>query len=118
VAQRDRVKRTTDEILENAARLVAGTINPEAMGITVEEVDVENFVKSFKEAATQLLYHKGTLLVAIGRYAHTDNSGIYSIDMNYILQHIERNMHTKFYFFHGISLWFSKEDIIAHWLPQ
>lgn len=118
MAHKERVKRTTDEILENAARLVAGTINPEAMGIAVEEVDVENFVKYFKEAATQLLYRKETLLVAIGRYAHTDNSGIYSIDMNYILNHIERNMHTKFYFFHGISLWFSKEDIIAHWLPQ
>lgn len=110
--------RSQEEILDQTARIVAGTINPEKMGLAPEQVDVENFIKYFKEMVTQLLYRKSALYLAIGHAVNTDSSGVYSYDMQFILNYIEEKMHTKFYFYHGIILWVCKNDLYAVHLPH
>jgi len=110
--------RSQEEVLDQAARIVAETINANAMGITPEQVDVEHFIQYFKEAATQMLYSKEALYIAIGPYTNTDFSGVYSYDMQEILESIQYHMHTKFYFYYGVALWLCKNDLYAVWLPH
>lgn len=113
-----RLKRSKEEILDQSARIIAGTIDPEKMGLTPEEVDVENFIKNFKVSLSRLLLNSDTVYLAIGTYLNTDSSGIYSNSLQEILHYIETEMKTKFYFHHGIALWISKNDLFAVWLPQ
>ena len=112
------IKRSREEILDQTARIVAGTINPEKMNQHPDEVDVEHFIEHFKEALSQLLYNKEAVYLAIGLAVNTDFSGIYSHDMQFILESIEKEMDTKFYFYHGIVLWVCKNDLYAVWLPH
>lgn len=112
------VNRSKEEILDHTARIVAGTINPEKMQLTVEEVDVEGFIKYFKEALSQLFYRKEAVYIAIGPAVNTDFSGVYSHDMQFILENIEEKMGTKFYFYHGVALWVCQNDLYAVWLPH
>ena len=118
MARRASKNRSEEEILYQAARLVAGTINAEKMGIAPEEVDVENFIKYFKEMLSQVFTCNDAVLLAIGTYVNTDSSGVYSNAMQFILNGIEEKMHTKFYFYHGILIWACKNDLYAVWLPQ
>lgn len=118
MANRALTNRSEEEILDQAARLVAGTINAEKMGLKPEEVDVENFIKYFKESLSQVLSQKDAVLLAIGKYVNTDSYGVYSDAIQFILNCIEEKMHTKFYFYHGIALWVCKNDLYAVWLPH
>lgn len=118
MARRAQKIRSEEEILDTAARLVAGTINAEKMGITPEEVDLENFIKYFKEYLSQLFSHNEAILLAIGTYVNTDKTGVYSRAMQFILNGIEQEMHTKFYFYHGTLIWACKNDLYAVYLPQ
>ena len=110
--------RSEEEILDQAARIVAGTINAEKMGLTPEEVDVENFIKYFKEFLSRLLSYTDAAFIAIGKYVNTDSSGVYSDAMQTILNAIESKMQTKFYFYHGVAIWVCKNDLYAVWLPH
>ena len=110
--------RSEEEILDQTARIVAGTINPEKMGISAEDVDVENFIKYFKEYLSHLLTYTDAAFIAIGPYVNTDCSGVYSNAMQTILNGIESKMQTKFYFYHGVALWVCKNDLYAVWLPH
>lgn len=112
------LNRSEEEILDRAARLVAGTINAEKMGVAPEEVDVENFIKNFKELLSHLLSLQDAVHLAIGTAVNGDFSGVYSYGMQYILDCIEEKMQTQFYFYHGISLWVCKNDLYAVWLPH
>lgn len=118
MAQKRRPKRSPEEILTQSAQLVAGTINPYEMGLEPEQVDIENFIKFFKEKAADMLKSKDALLVSIGPAINMDNDGIYSNDMREILDYIEEKMQTKFYFHYGLLLWFCKDDAYANWLPH
>ena len=110
--------RSEEEILDQAARLVAGTINAEKMCIAPEEVNVEIFIKYFKESLSHLLSLQNAVHLAIGTAVNGDFSGVYSYGMQYILDCIEEKMQTRFYFYHGISLWVCKNDLFAVWLPH
>lgn len=112
------ITRSEEEILDQAARLVAGTINPEAMGLTPDEVDVELFIRTFKEIVRQMLNYKEALYLAIGTYVNADSSGVYSLDMQDILRGIESRTYIDFHFYHGIALWLCKNDLYAVWLPH
>ena len=118
MANRAMQNRSEEEVLDQAARLVAGTINAEKMGIADEEVDVDNFIKYFKEFLAHLLSLQDAVHIAIGTAVNGDFSGVYSHGMFYILDRIEEKMQTKFYFYHGISLWVCKNDLYAVWLPH
>ena len=118
MANRALKNRSEEEIIDQAARLVAGTINAEKMGIAPEEVDIENFIKYFKELLSQVLSYNEPVLLAIGKFVNTDSCGIYSNAIQFILNGIEQRMQTKFYFYHGISLWVCKNDLFAVWLPH
>ena len=118
MANRARKNRSEEEILDQAARLVAGTINAEKMGLTPEEVDVENFIKYFKESLSQVLSYKDYVLLAIGPFVNTESSNVYSDAIQFILNSIEEKMHTKFYFYYGILIWLCKNDLYAVWLPH
>lgn len=118
MAKNQRPKLSPDELLAQSAQLVAGTINPYEMGLEPDQVDIENFVKFFKEKAAEMLETKDALLVSIGPAINTDNDDIYSNDMREILDYIEEKMQTKFYFHYGILLWHCKNDAYANWLPH
>lgn len=111
-------KRSEEEILDQAARIVAGTINPKEMGLKSDEVDVESFVALFKESLSHLLSSMDTVYIAIGTYVNTDSSAFYSDAMQIILDEIESKMNTKFYFYPGIIIWLCKNELHAAWLPQ
>lgn len=112
------INRSEEEILDQTARLVAGTINAEKMGLTPEEVDVENFIMHFKQLLSHLLSLQDAVHLAIGTAVNGDFSGVYSYGMQYILDCIEEKMQTRFYFYHGIALWVCKNDLYAVWLPH
>ena len=118
MANRASQKRSEEEILDQAARLVSGTINAEKMGIADDEVDVENFIMYFKEFLAQALSINDSVLLAIGPFVNTDSFGVYSDALLFILNGIEEKMQTKFYFYNGISLWVCKNDLYAVWLPH
>ena len=118
MAGRGPVQHSLEEVLDKAARLFAGIINAEKMGISPENVDVEGFINCFKEALSELLYHKDAVLLTIGEHVNGDFSGVYSHGMQFILKRIESQMQTKFYFYHGISIWVCKDQLYTVWLPQ
>ena len=118
MANRALQNRSEEEILDQAARLVAATINAEKMGIAPEDVDVENFIKHFKELLSLVLSYNDAVLLAIGTFVNTDSLGVYSDAIQFILNGIEEKMQTKFYFYHGISLWVCKNDLYAVWMPH
>lgn len=110
--------RSEEEILDQTARIVVGTINSEKMGLTPEKVDIETFINLFKASLSHLLSYMDAVYISIGTYLNTDSSAIYSDAMQIILDEIEAKMNTKFYFYHGIALWICKNDFYAVWLPQ
>lgn len=111
-------KLSQHEILEQAALLVAGTINPEAMGITPDEVDLEQFVQLFIKKAEEMLNQKGDrLLLAIGPYLNSEGT-LFTEDLKPIIEYIEEVTKAKFYFYNGIMVYFGKEDIGASWMPD
>ena len=118
MAKTKRKQFSQEEFVTSAGQLVAGTINNEAMGITVEEVDIDNFIKYFKEKANEMLESQDYLLLSIGPAINTDGEGIFSNNMQTILDFIEEKMHTKFYFHYGILLWLGKKSLAANWLPH
>lgn len=118
MARKVKATRSQEEVITQAASLVAGTINSSAMGLTDEQIDVDQFKKLFEEKATELLKHQETLVLSIGPCINTDNDGIYSNDMQAILDSVEDKMHTKFYFYYGILLLVCKNDLFANWLPH
>lgn len=110
--------RSKEEVLDQTARIVAGTINPEEMGLTPDKVDIETFIKLFKESLSHLLSYMDSVYIAIGTYVNTDSSAIYSDAMQIILDEIEYKMNIKFYFYSGVILWICKNNFCAAWLPQ
>ena len=118
MARKARTQRSTEEVVDQAARLVAGTIDAQAMGVSDEQVDLESFLKYFREAAFELLCQKEVLYLAIGPEVNTFNPGIYSADVQSILQSVETALNTKFYFHYGILLLLAQHDLYAVWLPH
>lgn len=118
MARTVRKQLSQEDFVTHAAQLVAGTINNEEMDLTVEEVDIENFIKYFKEKALEMLEAQDFLLLSIGPAINTDGEGIFSNNMQTILDFIEEKMHTKFYFHYGILLWLGKNSLAANWLPH
>ena len=118
MANKPKAKRSQEEVLTQAASLVAATINSAAMGLTDEQIDVEQFKKIFKEKVAEMLKRQEMLVLSIGPCINTDSSDVYSNDMRSILDSIECIMHTKFYFFYGILLLVGKNDLFANWLPH
>ena len=118
VAKAGTVPRSQEEVMTQAAQLVAGTINPREMGLTPEEVDVEQFISHFKEKAAELLENQEAIYIAIGPFVNTYNPGIYSNDIRIILDSIEEKMQTKFYFYYGILIALGKNHLFANWLPH
>ncbi len=112
------VRRSQEEVMTQAAQLVAGTINPMEMGLTPEEIDVEQFVSHFKEKVAEMLEIQEAIYIAIGPLVNTYNPGIYSNDIRIILDSIEEKMQIKFYFHYGILLALGKNDLFANWLPH
>lgn len=110
-------KMSPEEILEQAARLVGQTINPEAMGLKPDDVDLDQFVKLFMQKAGEMLDEKERLLLAIGPYLNREGT-LFTEDLKSIIEFIEQESKTKFYFFNGILVGFSKEDICANWIPD
>ena len=110
------------EILELGAQFIAGTINKEAMGLYLDEKEFHKFLalfkKHFKEKATEMLKEKSALLISIGPEINTDEDGIYSKDMQVILEHVENKMQTKFYFHYGAMLILGKTQFKPCWLPH
>lgn len=118
MANKPKAKRSQEEVLTQAASLVAATINSAAMGLTDEQIDVEQFKKIFKEKVAEMLERQEMLVLSIGPCINTGCTDIYSNDMRSILDSIESIMHTKFYFFYGILLLVGKNDLFANWLPH
>lgn len=112
------IKRSKEEVLDTAARLVAGTINPTKMGLSPEEVNVEDFIEYFKLAAETILDHKEVLYIAIGLHANTGSFKLYSGDMQTILECIHSVMDVEFHFHDGIVLWLYKNELYVGYLPQ
>ena len=118
VAKAETARRFQEDIITQAAQLVAGTINPREMGLTPEEVDVEQFVSHFKQKAAEMLENQEAINIAIGPFVNTYNPGIYSNDIRIILDSIEEKMQMKFYFHYGILIALGKQQIFANWLPH
>lgn len=119
VANKKRTKRSREEVITQAACLVAGTINSSAMGLTDEQVNIEDFKKLFKEKATEMLEKQELIVLSIGPCINVDgNDNVYSNDMQAILDSIEGKMQTKFYFFYGLMLLISENELFANWLPH
>ena len=107
-----------EEILERAAWLVAQSINPEEMGLTPDEVDVDQFVELFKKRAGEMLVQtEERLLLGIGTYLNKEKT-MFTKDLKLIVDYIEEVTGKKFYFFNGILIYFGPEDIIANWIPD
>lgn len=118
VAKSKTVRRSQEEVMTQAAQLVAGTINPIKMGLTPEEIDVEQFISHFKEKVSEMLENQEAIYIAIGPFVNTYNPGIYSNDIRIILNSIEEKMQIKFEFHYGILLSLCKNDLFANWLPH
>lgn len=118
MAKAENVRRSQEEVITQAAQLVAGTINPAEMGLTPEQVDVEQFISHFKEKVAEMLKNQDAIHIAIGPFVNTYNPGIYSNDIRIILDSIEEKMQTKFYFHYGILIALGKQQIFANWLPH
>lgn len=118
MAKAEAIRRFQEEVITQAAQLVAGTINPREMGLTPEEIDVDKFIQHFKEKAAELLESQEAIHIAIGPFVNTYNPGIYSNDIRIILDSIEEKMQTKFYFHYGILIALGKQQIFANWLPH
>lgn len=107
-----------EEILEQAAWLVAQSINPDGMGKTPDEVDVAHFVELFKKKAGEMLAKKEErLLLGVGSYLNKEKT-LFTEDLKIIIDYIEEVAGKKFCFFNGILIYFGAEDIAANWIPD
>ena len=118
MVRKKKFRKKTDDILSQAARLVAGTINPSKMGLTPEQVDVEHFVKHFKTKAAELWNNQDVLNLAIGPYVNVFNPGVYSNDVRIILDYVEEQMQMEFHFYYGILISLDKKELHATWQPH
>ena len=106
------------QILADVAQLVAGTINPFKMGLTPEQVDVDQFISHFKTKAAEMWNNQDVLNIAIGPYVNVFNPGVYSKDVRTILDYIEEQMQVEFHFYYGLLVTFDKNEIYATWNPD
>lgn len=112
-----KAKMSPEEILEQAARLVGQTINPEAMGLKPDDIDLDQFIKLFIQRAREMLNEKEQLLLGIGPYLNSEGT-LFTEDMKSIIEFIEKESKTKFYFYNGILVGFGKREIYANWIPD
>ena len=108
-----KAKFSQEEILALAAHNISVTISPQPS----EDV-TETFQKLFKEKAFEMLQTKNALLLTIGPYVTTDNTGIYSKDIRSILDYVEDKMQTHFEFIYGILMLIAKDEIYSIFLPH
>lgn len=108
-----------EEVLEQAATLVAGTINPDAMGMEPEEVPLEEFIRLFIQKAGEMLDQSqdGYLRFSIGPYLNKEEN-LYASDLYPIIEFIEEKLQRKLYFFNGILIFMGENDIAANWIPE
>jgi len=118
MAKKKKVIYSPDEILEQAARLVAGAINPSEMGLTPEQVDVEQFVIHFKTKAAEMWKNQDVLNIAIGPYVNVFGPGVYSNDVRIILDYVEEQMQMEFDFYYGLLISLDKKELHATWQPH
>ena len=118
MARKKRVTLSREEFVSQAAELVAVTINPDAMGITPEEVDIDLFIFHFKTKALEMLDTKSSLLISIGPDANPNGNDVFSEDMQIILDYIEMKMQTKFLFFYGLLALLGNDSLVANWVPH
>lgn len=108
-----RVKYSREEILALTAQNVAVTITPEPT-----ELVYQTFQKHFKEKASEMLQSKEGLYLSIGPCVNADNDGIYSNDMQTILDYVEEKMQMQFNFNYGILMWIGNEEIYSIFMPH
>ena len=118
MARKKNFRNKMDDILTQAARLVAGSINPTPMRLTPEQVDVEQFVSHFKTKAAEMWNTQDVLILAIGPYVNIFNPGIYSNDVRIILDYVEAQMQMEFHFYHGLLISLDKNELYATWQPH
>ena len=107
-------KQSKEEILTTAAEFVASTIDT----VPTEFIH-QQFVQHFKEKASEMLVANGSLLISIGPCINTDNNGgLYSNDMQAILEYIEEKMQTHFSFRNGALIWLCQSEIYSVLLPH
>lgn len=107
-------KYSSKEIIDLASKFISGILNPEAMGLTVDELDIEQFQNHFKETAKEMLKNQNSLSLRIGLFGSTNSSDVYSDDMRAILNVIEEKMQMQFYFKVDALLYFGKDFIYAN----
>lgn len=118
MAKKKKVINKVDDVLTQTARLVAGTIKPSEMGLTPEQVDVEQFISHFKTKAAEMWNTQDVLNLAIGPYVNIFNPGIYSNDVRIILDYVEAQMQMEFHFYHGLLISLDKKELYATWQPH
>ena len=117
VKQPRKAKMSQEEVIEAAARLVAGTINPEAMGIKTNDVDVEEFITFFIQKTSEIIVEKEKMLLGIGTYLNKKGT-LYTDDLEPIIDFIEKESGKKFSFFNGTLIWMGKDELSHSWIPD
>lgn len=118
MARKKKVIYSPDDILTQAAQLVAGAINPDKMGLTPDQVDVEQFVSHFKAKAAEIWKNQDVLNLAIGPYVNIFNPGLYSNDLRIILDYVEEQMQIEFHFYQELLISLDKKELHFTWLPE
>lgn len=113
-----RVKRSQEDLLDSAARLVAGTINPEAMGLDVEDIELDEFIKLFIKKAREMLENKDALTLSIGEYLNTEGNEVFSPDLKTIIEFIDKESKQSYRFLKGILVYLTHEDLGVSWNPE
>ena len=106
-----------EEVIETAAKIVAGTINPEAMGIKAEDVDLEEFIRLFVQKTSEIMRKDEKILLGIGTYLN-QKGNLYTDDLEPIIRFIEESSGKTFKFFNGILIWMGKNEIYATWISD
>ena len=117
MARKKKQKYSKEEVLDYSSRLVAGKIDPEAMGITAEDIDIEQFLMLFRKKTEEMLEEKERMLFGVGPYLNKEGT-LFTEDLKPIIEFIEKETKMQFHFFNGILVYLGKDFIYANWIPD
>lgn len=114
-------KMSRKEVLENAGRLIAGTIAPEKMGLNIENINIDKFVEDFVNAFV-LASESERLPLTLSIGEHLNDGYVNGNPRRFSeeLQRIFDKMPEKFQhydFFDGILIYACDDDMYANFLP-
>lgn len=112
MAKTNKQKHSEEEILSLASSFIVGLINPQEMGLSVDELDIDKIKACFKEIAKEMLTHQDSVFVTI---SNSEND--YSEDMRTIMNALEEKMEMQFCFYGEALLSFGYDHIFADWSP-